>query len=378
VKAGELLRLFQSGVTDLRDHLVAICAADFARAESERAAAEELRQQAERGTLSALCDLYVGTLEGRASFGDVKRQLALHVTEAFPALAQQQAATIRAEQFRDVLARLIEAGKGRTAAKVRAYLRAAYALAMRAGLDASVPGALATFKIETNPLERLPALSQYSRALDRALTLPELLTFWRRLQAFTAGAPRDAVSAALLLGGQRPAQLLRVTSGDIDLSAGTIMLLDIKGRNRAADPRRHVLPIVAELAPIIERRRGLCADPKSPLFSTSGRLPLREETAAQVVTVICAAMAEAGELDRGPFALRDLRRTAETQLAAMGVSSDVRAQIQSHGLGGIQQRHYDRHDYMAEKRAALELWANRLHCRAAKVTPIKSKRSGAA
>jgi len=54
--------------------------------------------------------------------------------------------------------------------------------------------------------------------------------------------------------------------------------------------------------------------------------------------------------------MRDLRRTCETMLAAMGVSSDVRAHLQSHGLGGVQTRHYDRHSTMDEKRKALELW----------------------
>src|SRR5438552_10230616 len=71
-------------------------------------------------------------------------------------------------------------------------------------------------------------------------------------------------------------------------------------------------------------------------------------------------MQEAGELERGSFSLRDLRRTAETHLAALGVSSDVRAQLQSHGLGGIQSRHYDRHDYMGQKAEAIRKWAGRL------------------
>jgi ATP-dependent protease HslVU (ClpYQ) peptidase subunit len=43
-------------------------------------------------------------------------------------------------------------------------------------------------------------------------------------------------------------------------------------------------------------------------------------------------------------------------LAALGVSSDIRAQIQSHGLGGVQARHYDRHNYMGEKLSTLEKW----------------------
>lgn len=47
-------------------------------------------------------------------------------------------------------------------------------------------------------------------------------------------------------------------------------------------------------------------------------------------------------------------------LVGMGISSDTRKQIQSHGLGGVQQRHYDRHDYMHEKRRALEQWRKRL------------------
>ena len=71
-------------------------------------------------------------------------------------------------------------------------------------------------------------------------------------------------------------------------------------------------------------------------------------------------MLAAGEFERGAFSRRDLRRTAETHMTALGVSSDVRAQIQSHGSGGIQAHHHDRHDYIPEKRAALMLWVQRL------------------
>jgi hypothetical protein len=47
-------------------------------------------------------------------------------------------------------------------------------------------------------------------------------------------------------------------------------------------------------------------------------------------------------------------------LASLGVSRNVRAQLQSHGLGGVQQRHYDRHEYILEKRQALEKWRRHL------------------
>lgn len=169
--------------------------------------------------------------------------------------------------------------------------------------------------------------------------------------------------ACIYLGGQRPTQLLRVTARHVDLTGKTITLLDPKGRNRHASPRRHLLPIRDDLVPVLRRRVVQAESIESPLFSISGRVPLREKTVAALVEQIEAAMKVEGELKRGAFSMRDLRRTSETQMAALGISSDVRAQIQSHGLGGIQARHYDRHDYMPEKRTALQLWVNCLVAR---------------
>ena len=204
------------------------------------------------------------------------------------------------------------------------------------------------------------------------MTLPELNAFWRRLEGAIDSPARDALIACLYLGGQRPTQLLRTTVQHVDITGATITLLDPKGRNRHSNPRRHVLPILDDLARVIRRRIDHTSGHGAPLFSTSGRVPLRKETVAILVEEIEKAMKFSGELERGPFSMRDLRRTAETHMAALGISSDVRAQIQSHGLGGIQARHYDRHDYMPEKRAALAQWVRRLRG-IVEVAPTKRK-----
>ena len=86
------------------------------------------------------------------------------------------------------------------------------------------------------------------------LTLPELHAFWRRVDAAADSPARDALIACMYLGGQRPTQLLRVTPQLEDLSGATLTLLDPKGRNRHANPRRHVLPIHEDLMPVIRRR----------------------------------------------------------------------------------------------------------------------------
>jgi integrase len=356
-RAGAWSRLLQGGVRDLREH--------FAAEERAEATAREIAERkATRGTLAELMGAYVASLGTRPSAKDVRLMVKLHISEAFPKIAALPAAEVQPEQLRDVLAKLIEKGKGRTAAKLRSYLRAAFALASRARLDPAVPGAFAAFDVSANPADRLPALSQFNGTRDRALTLPELRAFWNRLTALPAGAQRDAVIACVLLGGQRPSQLLRATAADLDLSAGTLQLLDPKGRNRAARPRRHAVPVLPDLLPIMAHRRARCGDSaEAPLFSLSGDKPLTERTCGAVIIKLCAEMAAARELEQGSFRLCDLRRTAETHLAALGVSSDVRAQLQSHGLGGVQQRHYDRHDYDGEKRAALALWADRLYGR---------------
>ena len=353
-KAGELVRLAGGG-NDVRVLLLEREEARAAAAEAALAA----RRNASRGSLAAMYRVYVSTLQGRESHYDAQSVFKLHFSGPFPKLAARPAGQVKAEELRDVLARLIEAGKGRTAAKLRAYLRAAFGMAMRAGLDPTLPEALTAFDIQVNPADRLPSLAQFSKALDRALTLPELHAFWRRVEAAPESPSRDALMACMYLGGPRPTQLLRLKPKQVDVSGTTVTLFDPKGRNRHANPRRHLLPILDDLMPVIRRRLAQTDGADSPLFSTNGRVPLRKETVALLVTEIAKAMQRTGELERGPFSMRDLRRTAETHMAALAISSDVRAQIQSHGLGGIQARHYDRHDYMPEKRAALELWSRR-------------------
>jgi len=64
----------------------------------------------------------------------------------------------------------------------------------------------------------------------------------------------------------------------------------------------------------------------------------------------------------------------ETLLAANRISREIRGHVQSHGLTGIQARHYDGHDYMLEKREALDVLARELTGGAARPTAPKLRR----
>ena len=269
------------------------------------------------------------------------------------------------DEFVGLLSKLVQAGKGRTAEKLRSYLRAAYGLALQSKTNPDAPQALRNFGVRVNPIASISALSKYNRPRERVLSVEELSRFLKRLLALPDSVKRDALLLVLYLGGQRPAQLLRARLVDLDLSARTLTLYDPKGAR--TQPRTHVLPLTqsaqAVLARLAERASNFKADEKGrsqPLFSSTGKQLLRIETVSAQVTEIARAMLEAGEL-RERFELRDLRRSAETMLASLGVSKDTRAQLQSHGLGGVQSRHYDRYSYLSEKQSALEIWERHLN-----------------
>lgn len=342
----------------------------------KRAAAAAREAEAQRGTVGQLLELYADALEGqgKASAAKVRKSLQLHVRDAFPKLWSLAAEDFQPEHAVEVLARLHDDGKDREAAKVRSYLRAAFARAVRARLDAKAARALRDMGIRANPVADLPASETPTGTRERALSEGELRAYWQRLQR--EPEPYGAMLRAhLLSGAQRVEQLGRLTLADWDRDAKTVTLWDAKGRR--AKPRAHLVPLLDQAADALRVMRPE-SDAKGPHLFTADR----GKTAAAYhvprlrVARIASAMVEAGEAAER-FTLGDLRRTVETRLAAAGVSLEIRAQLQSHGLGGVQAKHYDRHNYHGEKRDALLTLLRIMESEPATVTPIASKRRGA-
>jgi hypothetical protein len=375
-RAAELTALYRSGVLDLNGHF------ERQRADQERArklleeARQRAREEAQHATLGHLLNTYTTHLEqlGKSSARDVKSILKKHVFDANSALAVRKAADISVDEFVGLIGAVVEKGKGRTAGKVRSFLRAAYALAIRSKIDPAAPQAMRTFGIVMNPLASTAALSQFNKTRKRHLNALELGAFLKRLDGLFPGPKKDAIELCLNLGGQRPTQLLRARETDVDLPGGTINLYDFKGAR--TQPRVHMLPLTESAFKIVKRRldamklareeamrKGgadkLVAAGSMWLFSTDDRTGMREETISELVKNLSEEMVKTGEA-REPFQLRDLRRTVETMLAKLGTGPNIRGEVQSHGLGGVQKRHYDQHDYLEEKRAALQLWASHL------------------
>jgi integrase len=354
---------------DIKDYLRRQEEARLYREEQERQ--EQERQQQERDaekhySLKALMKVYTDHLasKGKQSAKDAATLLRLHVEEAFPHLVVQPAADIEARDVAMVARRLIEAGKERTAGKVRSYLAASFNMALKAETDPRAPAAALGFRLKANPALATAAASGIKER-DRFLTETELREYMVRLDTMTAipEPHRDALRLNLLLAGQRTAQLLRVTRNDVDIKAATITLIDPKGRRER--PRRHVLPLLPAALALVEKLMKRADDLSTDkhkvefLLTSEGKVPIRLETLSKAVADISKSLM-AHSQSHEPFRMSDIRRTAETMLASMRISKDVRAQLLSHGLSGVQNKHYDFHDYQPEKIAALRAWERRL------------------
>jgi integrase len=366
-KAAELSKLYVSGVKDLRGHLEAEEAAHQAAQDARRAAEDAAlaeRQARKQLTLIALCQAYADTLERRGknkSAGTARSVFKVHVLDKHKALAEKPAKDITAHEIATIVRSVRDTGKERTAGVLRSYLRAAYAMAIRAPFDSSVPADLIAFGVELNPIDAIPTIPVKAR--HRTLSCDELHTY---LSSLTDALPDQALRLALYAGGQRMSQLLRARVADYDAETQVLRLWDGKGKRR--EPREHLLPLGPTAANLVARliqrakakaklyaegrERATEANP-SLWLSTAGTTMSDATPGKRLADIAAALQVEA-------FDLRDIRRTAETMLAGMGISRETRAQLLSHGLSGVQSVHYDRYSYTEEKRAALIAWEERL------------------
>ena len=201
------------------------------KVERQRAATQEREVEAEQSqrTLRKLLDIYIAHLkaQGRRSHVDARQIFDRHVIEPWPKVVDAPTVDLTPDQVLDMLRRLIEAGKGRTANKLRSYLRAAYQCALDVRMDASIPMAFKAFAVNVNPVAQTRRSPQYDRADKRPFSTKELRTYWKLL-AERPGRKAAVLRLHLLTGGQRIEQLVRLRWADV--SEAAVTLFDGKGR----------------------------------------------------------------------------------------------------------------------------------------------------
>lgn len=293
--------------------------------------------------LKALLLAYVNHLHalGRSSHSNARSIFSKHVIEAFPDTAAKPAADVTSEEIAEMMRRLIEAGKGRTANKLRSYVRAAYQVAKASRSKPSIPTAFQAFNVVVNPAAETSPDESANRADKRPLSLTELQIYWSVLQEVD-GIRGVALRLHLLLGGQRIAQLSRLL--DELVNPDFVTIFDGKGRP-GKPPRQHIIPVVKAARKDLDA----CVNNKPYRLSTNGgRTPIGVGNLGKwAVDAVGSKITS--------FQLKRVRSGVETALASAKVPREYRGRLQSHGISGVQAVHYDGYDYLDEKRESLEI-----------------------
>jgi integrase len=262
------------------------------------------------------------------AYTQVERHLQMHAKS----LHRQQLAEIDRRAIAVRLAEIEQASGPVARNRVRSNLSAFFAWAIADGL------------IEANPVTGT-AKAEEGASRERVLSEAELATIWRACGEDQFG---DIVRL-LILTGQRREEIGGLRWSEIDLERDLIVLPPARTKNR----RLHEVPVSPQARAILDRqpRRanrdfifGYREGPYSGWGNAKATLDAR----------VLAARTK-----MKPWRIHDLRRTAATMMAELGVFPHIIEAILNHvsghraGVAGI----YNRAKYESEMRTALERWA---------------------
>lgn len=275
------------------------------------------------------------------SYAQVERHMHMHTKQ----LHGLPMATIDRRTIAARLSAIADDSGQITANRVRSTLSSFFGWAMQQGI------------IETSPVIGTERLDEKTR--DRVLADAELRTIWNALEDDHFGA----IIKLLALTGQRADEIASLRWPEI---ADDVITLPPE---RTKNKRLHRIPLSGPaLAVLAKQPRRVEADGK-PRALVFGIRPAR-------IFRLDERIAETGA-PRAHWTAHDLRRTAATRMADLGVQPHIIEAVLNHasghkaGVAGI----YNRSTYEPEKRQALNLWADRLIAvvegRSSKVSVLK-------
>lgn len=332
------------------------------QAKEAEAAKVKARLEAGKYTLKHLLDQYCDHLKalGRPAHDDARSVFKMHIYAPWPDISALPATEVNEEQIADMMRKALDAGKGRTANKLRTYVRAAYQIAKQAKTASTVPVAFKAFKVNHNPAADTTPNAAANRADKNPLPMEEMRIYWGAIKGMP-GFKGALLRLHLLTGGQRIEQLVRLKTADIKDDA--IVIFDGKGKP-GHQPRPHLVPLLPSAAQALKE---CFPEGEYALSTDKGKKHVNAETLSGWASDAAVAASIVG------FQAKRIRSGVETALAKAKVRPDYRGHLQSHGISGVQAKHYDGHDYAEEKLQCLKTLFKLLEAKpASNVVPLRA------
>lgn len=208
-------------------------------------------------------------------------------------------------------------------------------------------GKPAVFGIESNPIRDV-TLSYSKTPGQRWLTDDEIRTLWHAPDMHPTF--KRFLRLQLSLAGQRVEEISHSHKSEYDLKHNlfTIPVERVKIRERGA----HVVPLGSLAIETFEEC--LKYRSKEGLLFPSTRNPLEPLPMNSIRNPLNAWLKNNPKFER--FTPRDIRRTCKSHMSKAGVQRDHRDMLQQHYKNDVATVHYDRYDYLNEKREAIYMW----------------------
>lgn len=303
--------------------------------------------QPEWGSLRDLLENYVANLkaENKRSWVNVGRMFEANV---YPVLKGScKAMDIKPEHIKTILFPVYERGRLIMANRLRSCLSAAFTFGIYWDNDVRHFNDSLQFGLTSNPVSVVPKPTKKESLRDRALTPDEIERLWSGMASSGVNVRVcNALRLMLALGGQRVEEVLRLHTNSIDWEKRLIELPNTKKGNT------HVIPF-GEVAAGVLRQCAIHTDDNGALFAKA-KGAIGDTLGSGYISEGVRKLCEVLKLDA--FQPKDIRRTVKTQMGYAGISKENRDLFQNHSRGDVSSVHYDRYNYLREKRAVMDVW----------------------
>ena len=294
---------------------------------------EEIRKGQEV-TVQSLVNLYIDGW-ARPRKKSWKRDQAMLFKDAVPVWGERKAKDITRRDVRELIAVITKRGPV-MARNTLMVIRKMYNWAISEDL------------LEANPALGIPSPAQ-AKPRHRVLTEDEIKIFWEKLETASMLPSTKVALKLIVMTAQRPGEVIAMEWDDIQ--AGVWEITAEKSKN--GRPNR--VPLSGTAIAILEElpRTSKWVFP-SPARFKKGKGHIHETSLPHAVDD------NRNHFDIPHFTPHDLRRTGSSHLAAIGVPRFVNDRILNHVDNSVTGRHYDKYEYISEKKTALDSWGRKL------------------
>jgi integrase len=227
--------------------------------------------------------------------------------------------------------------------------------------------------IPASPMVGVERPGGEERPRQRVLTADEIKAVWSKLDTADMAEPTRLALKLLLVTGQRRGELTFAHWSHFDLEGKlwTIPAELLKTSHaRRSEPEPHAVPLSPLAIELLEKLRALTGE---GAYVLPARADKRKDRSYSERVLSRAVRENENHFGIDRWTPHDLRRTAASFMTKLKVPRLHVEKVLNHSTGDIAEV-YDRHDYLPEKRAALEKWGEHLQAiieeREQKVVPM--------